>query len=94
MGRKGEEERLVEMGGGRVIYPTPIEVVSVDNVVTNVFDADGMNVAGIAVDGLLREREEVSLARRGNSTDTESAQDIEDDSGAESDLPPGGSTGY
>ena len=65
-----------------------------DNVVTNVFDADGMNVAGIAVDGLLREREEMSLARRGNSTDTESAQDIEDDSGAESDLPPGGSIGY
>ena len=92
MGR-GEEERRGgdgRDGVGRVIYPTPIEVVDVGGTLCNVFDAEGLECGGIRVDGLIREREEVTRARRGDSTDTGSSQDIEDDSGAESDLPPGG----
>ena len=76
----------------KVIYPTPIEVVDVSGTRSNIFDAEGLRFDGVRVDGLVREREELTRARRGNSTDSGSNPEVEDDSGAESDLPPSGNT--
>ena len=57
----------------------------------NIFDAGGLGFSGIRVDGLVREREEISRARRrSSSTDPGREEEIEDDSGAEPDLPSSG----
>ena len=78
--------------GGRVVYPTPIEVIDTSGSRCNIFDAGGLGFSGIRVDGLVREREEISRARRrSSSTDPGSEEEIEDDSGAEPDLPSSGS---
>ena len=58
----------------------------------NIYDAEGLRFSGIRVNGLVREREEMSRARRrSNSTDPGSEEEMEDDSGAEPDLPSSGS---
>ena len=93
-----EEEARRDLGGdegeggrnGRiVIYPTPIEVVGISGSRCNLFDADGIRLDGMRVDALVREREDISRARGGDSTNSSTTGE-EDDSGTEFDLPPGG----
>ena len=92
-----EEEVIGELGGeegerrrnDRVIYPTPIEVIGIGGSRCNLFDPDGLRLDGMQIDALVREREDITLSRGGEST-TSSTSGEEDDSGTEFDLPPGG----
>ena len=92
-GESGEEERA-EMGGagggegrngGVIVYPTPIEVIGVSGTRCHLFDAGGLNVNGLRVEALVREREEISRGR--GEVRASSGSECEDDSGAERDLP-------
>ena len=77
--------------GGRVLYPTPLEVVDTSGTVCQVFDSgEGLRVGGVAVEGVLREREEETRRRGGESTGSEGGEEVDIDSGAEYDLPSGG----
>ena len=83
-GEEGERGR-----NDRVIYPTPIEVIGICGSRCNLFDPDGLMLDGMQIDALVREREDITLSRGGEST-TSSTSGEEDDSGTEFDLPPGG----
>ena len=90
-GDDGREGVVGEGEGGRVVYPTPLEVVNTSGTLCQIFDSgEGLRVGGVVVDGLLREREEESRRRRGSSTSSGDFGELEDDSGAEHDLPSSG----
>ena len=91
-GDEEEREGVVGEGeGGRVIYPTPLEVVNTSGTLCQIFDSgEGLRVGGVVVEGVLREREEESRRRRGESTSSGGGEELENDSGAEHDLPSGG----
>ena len=91
-GNEEEREGVVGEGeGGRVLYPTPLEVVNTSGTLCQVFDSgEGLRVGGVVVEGVLREREEESRRRGGESTSSGGGEELESDSGAEYDLPSGG----
>ena len=96
--RGDESDGRAQRGGGgeggnmgRVIYPTPIEIVGVSGNLCHIYDADGLEFNGISVDGLAREPEVVTQARsRCTSTSAGITQGMEDDIKADTNLPPGG----
>ena len=80
----GEEGVRVE------IAPTPINLVGISGFNCNLYDAGGLRFGGIKVDALIREEEEISLSRRCRSTMSGEQEDVEDDAGSKTAMPPGG----